>query len=71
MVEMLEVFRVAMTTSQENMSTTDVRIAVATFELTSATPTFARIAVKAAKIADTTDQASQFMIQPYPVDGRV
>jgi hypothetical protein len=45
-------------------TTTDVRIAVATFESIPATPTFARIAVIAANSADKIDHPSQFILLP-------
>ena len=55
----LEALLVATTMSHANKRTTEVRTAVATFELIPVTPTFARIAVAAAKSADNIDQASQ------------
>ena len=57
----LEALLVATTMSHANKRTTEVRTAVATFELIPVTPTFARIAVAAAKSADNIDQATQFI----------
>ncbi len=52
---------VARTTPHTNTHTTDVRIAVARFEFTLATPTLTRMAVAPAKTAESKDQKSQFI----------
>ena len=58
----LEALLVATTMSHANKRTTEVRTAVATFELIPVTlADSARIAVAAAKSADNIDQASQFI----------
>ena len=48
--------------SQVNTTTTEVRMAVAKFESTPATPIFAKIAVAAAKTADKSAHPIQFII---------
>jgi hypothetical protein len=52
---------VAKAIAQVNSKITVVRIAVATFELTPATPTFAKMAVNAAKTAESNAQVNQFI----------
>ncbi len=52
---------VANTIPQAKTRTTTVRMAVARFELTSLTPTLARMAVAAAAMAESTAKASQPM----------
>src|SRR5271166_159612 len=48
-------------TDHANTRMTTVRIAVARFEFTCSTPTFARIAVSPAKNADSNAQVNQFI----------
>ena len=57
----------AATMNQVQSRTTVVRIAVARFELMPSTPTFARIAVAAAKRAERTDQSSQ-LVEKAPME---
>ena len=49
--------------AQVNTKITEVRIASAKFESTAATPFFARIAVAAAKAAESKDQETQFTLR--------
>src|SRR5258707_6366420 len=51
--------------SHVKTTTTDVRIAVARFASTPATPTLARIAVSAAKKAESSDQVNQVICFQY------
>src|SRR5882672_8479941 len=51
--------------SHVKTTTTEVRIAVATFASTPATPNLARIAVRAAKKADSNDHVSQVICFQY------
>jgi hypothetical protein len=51
-------------TDQAKIKITTVRMAVARLELTFSTPTFARIAVKPAKNAESKAQMNQFIFLP-------
>src|SRR4051794_38813189 len=65
MLASVELRNAGMATTHANSNTTVVRMAVARFEFTPATPAFASTAVAPANKADNKDQPSQFMCKAW------